>query len=248
MEFAYFEDGIGESALLTESTPPELLQAYLETIPEARPPPYTEENYQKQQHVQNSRPGGISGAQVYPSQPYHAQATSRTLHVYYENWTASLVRIMDTDNVTKLFKAKCQLTKPHLSIASAQTAATVGTAVYHILSSRIDTTVRGFQICMRPCATLGRRSYVYSSPTRRGANTRWSSQGDNLDLVCLDERGVPLARFRASNWSMRKWGTLELIGPIANDGGPVMEEIVVTGLAMAEYLLAMRLTGGLAEA
>jgi hypothetical protein len=77
---------------------------------------------------------------------------------------------------------------------------------------------------------------------------RWKSQSHNLDLVCLDEREVPIARLHFSNWSMYECGKLELIGPMANDSGAVMEEIIVTGLAMAEYVLAIRLTAVIAGA
>jgi hypothetical protein len=35
---------------------------------------------------------------------------------------------------------------------------------------------------------------------------------------------------------------------MANDSGAVMEEIIVTGLAMAEYVLAIRLTAVIAGA
>jgi hypothetical protein len=89
---------------------------------------------------------------------------------------------------------------------------------------------------------------MYSSPAGGSASMRWKSQGHNLDLVCLDEREVPIARLHFSNWSMYKCGKLELIGPMANDGGSVMEEIIVTGLAMAEYALAIRLTAVSASA
>jgi hypothetical protein len=155
---------------------------------------------------------------------------------------------MDTDNMTELFKVKLQLKKPHLGIASARTGATMGTVTYHSLTSRIDTTLHGSPISMTPCGILGRKGHVYSSPARGNANMRWKLQSHNLDLVCLDEREVPITRFHFSNWSMYKCGKLELIGPTANDGGAVMEKIIVTGLAMAEYVLAMRLTAVVAGA
>lgn len=246
MEEPHRDGKIADSALLEECKPSEEI-AYLEAIP----PPYAQEKHSAPCDVQNARPGGATSAPAYPPQPYHAQAATRTLHIYYEDWKVSGVRIMDTDNMTELFKVKLQLKKPHLSIASARTGATMGTATYHSgasLTSRIDATVRGSPISMTPCGILGRKGHVYSSPARGSANMRWKSQSYKFDLVCLDEREVPVARFHFSNWSMYKCGKLELIGSTANDGGAVMEEIIVTGLAMAEYVLATRLTAVIAGA
>jgi hypothetical protein len=133
--------------------------AYLEAIP----PPYPQKKHSAPYDFQNARPGGTTSAPAYPPQPYHTQATTRTLHIYYEDWKVSGVRIMDTDKVTELFKVKLQLKKPHLSIASARTGAIMGTATYHSFTSRIDTTVRGSPISILHDAlwdSREKRSYV----------------------------------------------------------------------------------------
>ena len=55
------------------------------------------------------------------------------------------------------------------------------------------------------------------------------------DLVCLDEQRMPLARFSTSrDWSTVKVGTLEVLEErmLAPDA---MDEIIVTGLALAHY-------------
>ncbi|KAI9842411.1 MAG: hypothetical protein M1837_007156 [Sclerophora amabilis] len=232
MEQRYGDDKKGDPALQAGYIPSEEIPA----DPNAIPPPYSQNPHPAPHDVQNARPGETTGASAYPPQPYHTQATTRTLHVYYEDWKVGNVRILDDDNVTELFLVKSRLRKPHVSIVSCRTGDTVGTAIYHSLTSRIDATVRGSPISMTPRGTFGRKGHAYSSPACGGANMRWAGHFRDLDLVCLDEREIAIARFHFSNWALRKYGKLELMGPTANDGGAVMEETVVTGLAMAEAL------------
>ena len=54
------------------------------------------------------------------------------------------------------------------------------------------------------------------------------------NLVCLDEKEMPVAKYEAKNWSKKQWGSLELVG-FGAKGGPAMDEIVVSAIAMAEY-------------
>lgn len=173
---------------------------------------------------------------VYPPEPHYIPATTtRVLHINGDK--SSGWHVSDTGNVTELFKVESKPRKPHVRITSSATGEILGTATLHSLSGRIDATVRNSRVSMMPCATLGRRSHVYASPARRGANVTWMPAGHSLDLVCVDERGIVIALFRFNNWSLEKCGKLELIGPVANDGGARMEEVIVTGLAMAGCVL-----------
>ena len=139
--------------------------------------------------------------------------------------------------MTELFRFQSKLRKPHLRITSSATGDIVGTAVLPSLSGCIDATVRGAQTSIVPCGTFGRKGHVYASPALHGANVTWNTIGHNLDLVCWDEQGIVIARFRFNHWSLQKCGKLELVGPVANDGGALMEEVIVTGLAMASCVL-----------
>jgi hypothetical protein len=62
-------------------------------------------------------------------------------------------------------------------------------------------------------------------------------QSHKLDLVCVDERDVAVARFCFANWSLRKCGMLEMFGREVESEG-VEEELLVTGLAVVQYTLA----------
>lgn len=51
------------------------------------------------------------------------------------------------------------------------------------------------------------------------------------DMTCLDRQDNVCAKFKSSTWALQKDGKFEL-GPFAS--GVLMDEIVVTGLAMLE--------------
>lgn len=69
----------------------------------------------------------------------------------------------------------------------------------------------------------------------------WKYRKGGFDLPCVDENGVTIAVFHFQAWSMQ--GRFELVGPVANDGGRVMEEVLVTGLAFAQFVMAMYQSG-----
>ncbi|KAL8718840.1 MAG: hypothetical protein Q9181_008144 [Wetmoreana brouardii] len=147
--------------------------------------------------------------------------------------------ILDTDKTTRLYSLKFRMIKPHMIIESVSTGATVATVVYHSLSSRIDTTLHGHPVTLTSAGLL-KSKYTWSSPALGGATMTWNAKSfTGLDLDCLDEQGILIARYLFSNWSMTKCGTLELLGPRATHG-PVTEELLVTGLALVVYVLTLR--------
>lgn len=78
---------------------------------------------------------------------------------------------------------------------------------------------------------------MYSSPAHRGAKVIWTTPGHSLDLLCLDERDIVIARFSFNESSPHKGGKLVITGTTAMDKRVLEEEIVVTALAMAECVL-----------
>ena len=55
-------------------------------------------------------------------------------------------------------------------------------------------------------------------------------------MTCTDERGMVLARFETSSWSMSKAGMIEIMGQALAQSPMAVEELVVTGMAMVEML------------
>lgn len=152
----------------------------------------------------------------------------------------SSMRVLDNDNATELYHAESHIRKPHLNVKSAATGISLGTATFHCMSSRIDILVRGTPMTLEPCGTWGRKGHQFPS-VALGGNTflRWKHDKHDQDLSCVDEQDVILARFHFSNWSLTKVGKLELVGPMANDyrEGGLMEEVLVTGLAMVQHAM-----------
>ncbi|KAE8444368.1 hypothetical protein EG329_000568 [Mollisiaceae sp. DMI_Dod_QoI] len=74
--------------------------------------------------------------------------------------------------------------------------------------------------------------YAYSSSTFPGMKMTWKHRKvvDDLDMVLLDDRAMPIARFDPTNWSLKKSGKLELLEACTANGA-VMDEVVTTGLA-----------------
>lgn len=58
------------------------------------------------------------------------------------------------------------------------------------------------------------------------------------DFVCVDENQVPLAKFTANLWGLKKIGKVELMGPRANDPA-FRDEMVITGILVG-YTMVWR--------
>lgn len=56
------------------------------------------------------------------------------------------------------------------------------------------------------------------------------------DFICLDENKNPVAKFSANCWALKKMGSIEFIGPKANDPA-AREEILVVGLTLFSCML-----------
>lgn len=63
----------------------------------------------------------------------------------------------------------------------------------------------------------------------------WKGSGV-ANLSCTDEQGVQIARFKGSGWSMTKWGKMEIMAGVE---GALLEEVVVTGVALVQCYLTM---------
>jgi hypothetical protein len=60
------------------------------------------------------------------------------------------------------------------------------------------------------------------------------SKGRDFNLVCLDDKAIAVAQISIGSWSITKAGTIELVGERVTRKGPLMDEIILTGLAMMQ--------------
>ncbi|KIN03545.1 hypothetical protein OIDMADRAFT_51505 [Oidiodendron maius Zn] len=170
---------------------------------------------------------------------------TRSLIVQFDNWKWRNATILDANTKTVLYRLACHMRKPQLimhSVLENENPATdpTGDASFHSLSSRITIRLHGqdFDLTSRG---MWKDGYTYASPTRNGEKMTWKGEKRQFDLniVCLDEKALPVARTSFASWSMTKAGIIELADKNVMNEGPERDEIVLTALAMAQQ----RLTG-----
>lgn len=74
---------------------------------------------------------------------------------------------------------------------SADDDSLTASAMYHSLSSRIDTTINSKDVTFNSHA-FWKNEYTYASPALGNATMMWKDQGGKLhdqDVVCLDGKG-----------------------------------------------------------
>lgn len=78
------------------------------------------------------------------------------------------------------------------------------------------------------------------SDTDKPVTLTWTSDSNfkTWDFVCVDEQQMPIAKFTANIWAMKKLGKIEFMGPKA-DREALRDEILVTGLTLV-YCMTLR--------
>ncbi|KAK5082501.1 hypothetical protein LTR70_008387 [Exophiala xenobiotica] len=180
-------------------------------------------NKQKYQFT-NIIPNETAASEVYPS---------RTLEIQHQGKLSSSIDVRDVGNSRPLYTIKTKTFKPQLTFTSCSDNQTLAIVEHHNFSRKIDITLRGQSTTIKP-ERKPKSTYTYTSPTTSAVLTwkfdRWTS----MDMVCLDERGMALARFRYAEWTMTKLGTLEIVGHAAA-GGQMFEELVVTCVTVVDH-------------
>lgn len=179
------------------------------------------------------------------AEPSNAILTSdqtRTLVVRFDNWKWRKATIFDLDEKTELYRLECHLRKPQIIMESlldnAPSPQSKGEATFHALSSRIDIRLHDNDIQLISQGLM-KDSYTYASPALNGAKMTWQSKsrGRYFNLICLDERAIPVAQVSLGSWSVTKAGTIELAGERLMSHGPEVDEIILTALAMMQQRL-----------
>ena len=208
-------------------------------LAEELPPPYTVED----QKMPNSEPvvstaerdNGSSGSDPRVSTDSQQDETStplRTLHLYYENWRHSCIHILDNDKTAALYDVKCQMKKPHWTFKSSSTGSIIGTASGHAFKSSIDANVHGSEMPLT-CHGVLKIRYTYISAALNGITFTWRAHGLNLNMSCMDDNNVLIARLQFRNWAKKKIACLELLDPrLVNEAA--LDQLVVTSVAMVK--------------
>ncbi len=173
------------------------------------------------------------------SNPPHTDQTAahRILHVYHEGLTHRQSHILDSDKLTELYTIKSNwggwfASKPDVKIFAPNTNTIVGTVSFKIINADMDLTVHGQPIDLIWSEFLRFTHRFRSLATGCLYKWRFDGIGSMGDMVCLDEEGQLVARFEANRFALKKEGKFELSPAVT---GVLMDELVVSGLAMIEY-------------
>ncbi|KFY97084.1 hypothetical protein V500_02212 [Pseudogymnoascus sp. VKM F-4518 (FW-2643)] len=210
----------------TEDSKP--LKHQMSDSPAAPPPSYPQVQAQVPDHCE-APPSYDKTA--YPPLPHHTQAPSLTLYVWYESWRKNNVHILDSDHATTLYTLKLQVRKPQMTFDSTAAESTIATVDFSLLSRSIEAAVNGSSISLTSRG-LFKNGHTWSSPVLGNVELTWKIKG--LNQVCEDEQGICVAKLTFRIMSLRRAARLDMYGPEVTRSD-VLEEIVVTGLAFAEY-------------
>ncbi|KAL8911010.1 MAG: hypothetical protein Q9171_003746 [Xanthocarpia ochracea] len=160
----------------------------------------------------------------------------RILHITREGFSQKKARIYESDNRTQAYEMKTSSTaewsnsKPNTEITSASTGQVVGTINFRIMSSKIEIGVNGRTIQLESNGWFT-RGYSFASCI---GPLKW--EGGSImksTYTCTTERGEWLAKCDQKIFtSMHGKGTIEIVNRSLRPD--LMEELVLTGLAMIE--------------
>jgi hypothetical protein len=162
---------------------------------------------------------------------------SLTLHVYPKNILGRTINVTDATKQNTLITIDVRNRKPNLTFHGTQSgggSAVLATANLR-MARRIDIDVKGNPISIPISHGWSNTDFSYPSPALRGSKVTWSSKSAFAQggIVCLDDKGMPLAKFN-QKYGMHKAGTVEFSDGMVLDPA-LVEELAIVGLSIAEY-------------
>lgn len=162
----------------------------------------------------------------------------------------TLITEFDTtnDDPKPLYDVSCGMLAPHLKIKSIPEGRQIGTGTVHAISISPDFTLHGSKGTLRAKSRL-RTIYTHMSHTfsntEKPAKMLWTSRSGftKWDFICCDENQIPVAKFTANVWALKKVAKIELMGPKAFDS-VALDEIVTVGMTLY-YCMYLRINNPL---
>ena len=174
----------------------------------------------------------------------HSDSPALLVDFAWKSWTA---RVSEASNPSEtLYTVDFRsLRRPFLVFKTAADGATVGTGDFHTFSIHADYEMRGrrgkLKALKRWQTQYTHLSHTYAddpSPSAAPVGMTWASSSGfkTWDFVCLDEAQMPVARFSANMWDVRRLGRIEFMGPLAGSA-EAREEILIVGLTLLYCML-----------
>jgi hypothetical protein len=177
----------------------------------------------------------------YPPQAHHTQSPTLTLQTENTKLLGTALRIYDLTNPSQnIFNVKINAFSMNLHFFRPDTKEEFASVKFHKLSMKMDLILPDTPMFTIACKWKLNYEISYPSPALGGQMATWktSYHWKTMDLEYRDPSGVMLARIKASNFKWKKMSQIEFFGD-APRNQRLVEEIVVTGAAMLEYVLVM---------
>lgn len=150
-------------------------------------------------------------------------------------------QILGPDKTTVLYTVKMNSggllsSKPHVTVCKGNTGIVVGTATFHSFSRDVEMVIHNNPVALSASGILsnaGEWTSLATTTDGRSMRFKWKMDGlfNGGDMICLDQQDKVCAKFENSMWALQKDGKFE-VGPFVS--GVLMDEVIVTGLAMLE--------------
>ncbi|KAE9376602.1 hypothetical protein N431DRAFT_435876 [Stipitochalara longipes BDJ] len=176
-----------------------------------------------------------------------AQPESTKLELDF-SWTKFRSYVISPSNPSKpLYSIGFKTMKSQLTFKSGSDDTIFGTGFLPGISIDTECTIHGREIKLRAKKRFTFQ-YEYLSNVflkgedgeRKGQTMTWVCDTGlkTWDYVCLDGRQMPVARFQANIWGIKKIGWLELLGEVA-EREDMRDEVLVTGITLF-YVTVLR--------
>ncbi|KAH7311049.1 hypothetical protein BKA65DRAFT_163361 [Rhexocercosporidium sp. MPI-PUGE-AT-0058] len=132
--------------------------------------------------------------------------------------------------------------KPRLIFKSVADDSTIGTGVLHPISINADVEIRGKATELQATSRI-KTQYMHLShnfsDTDEPVPMTWASECNfkTWDFVCLDPNQLPVARYAANVWAIKKVGNIEFLGERTAMSEAAREEIVITGITLFSCMM-----------
>lgn len=167
------------------------------------------------------------------------ESTTRTLHLYKKGMTGRKAQILDSDKQTVLYEVdfrsfrSADITLYRGSPKENPQGALVGTADFHSFSRTTDLKFGNSPVIPLHAEALFTSSRTFDSIL---GPLKWQHDGGFSRTISLvNPRGEWFARFQFVT-SLSKWGRFEIAPGTPQGGERLLDEIVLSGLAILEML------------
>lgn len=173
------------------------------------------------------------------------------------SWRTSGGRIYEVGNPdVSIYSIDAPVGKSTFEYSDSAAGRVIGRGIMHSFTSiNADYEVHGRKGVAQALGKLKMAytslSYAYSDDETKPMTMTWESTSGlkRFDVICLDDKQMPVARVHADIWAAKKFAIIEFVGAKANDKA-ARDEIIVVGLTllftMAHRMVSpSKLVGGL---